>query len=270
MINNYQEDKHSYKGKILEGIILGKIGKVFIAIWICISVVLIVDLFNKREHCVAEALIFMVYVVVFLRANVLAHRMSAKYSFEKTIYTISMTENSINQEVRNEKNEVISSKTFEKKDYKYTRRGIKYLFVFFSNNEVCILKKNGFKEGTEAEFLTELNNNYTRETETRDNTFKSLKTCLIIGIVLGILISVMLIKFGGIDASPLLICVKMIFASTVFTLWLKCAIGSYIKWFNRQKIIMRVLSIVFYPISFGAFMFWGFIELILSVLRTIA
>ena len=59
MINNYQEDKHSYKGKILEGIILGKIGKVFIAIWICISVVLIVDLFNKREHCVAEALIFM-------------------------------------------------------------------------------------------------------------------------------------------------------------------------------------------------------------------
>ena len=58
MINNYQEDKHSYKGKILEGIILGK---VFIAIWICISVVLIVDLFNKKEHCVAEALIFMLY-----------------------------------------------------------------------------------------------------------------------------------------------------------------------------------------------------------------
>lgn len=271
MRNIYEEDKYNYKEKILEGIILGRRGgKVFVISGLCLLIGIIVDLFTIKENYVAAVVIAMLYVLVLLRAYVKACRMSEKYMLEKAIHTLSMSENVISQVVRNENNEVISSKVFEKKDYMYTCKGIKYIFVYFSNNEVCILKKNGFIEGTEEGFIAELKkNNNVRNTQFCDRAPESWKVCVITGIVLGILFTVSLIEFVGIDTSPSFLCVRMIIVCILFTLWLRYAFVCYLRWFSRQKIIMKILSIVFYPFSFFVFMFLGLIELLLSLIRII-
>lgn len=96
----------------------------------------------------------------------------------------------------------------------------------------------------------------------RKNTDKFLiqKICLIIGFIFTIAMSVVFARKVEVDEPMLPIVIKMNIAGAAFSLWISFAITFYVKWFTRQKRVIKVLSVVLFPITYFVFMCIGIIR----------
>ena len=98
--------------------------------------------------------------------------------------------------------------------------------------------------------------------ECSGDPFKIVKITVLIGTILSVLMGVIFVKYTPTNGDELKIIALMTLSGILFSTIVGFGIIYYVRWFKKQGILLRVLSILFYPISFAIFLWVGFICMI--------
>ena len=254
--NKYVIDKKSIGMEIFEGLTICRKGAIPFAVF-CIFVV--ISTFAKFCMTAESEMLgyFVLSLIVFLAPIVSAiikvYKISEEYGNKRITHVVRIDNERVTEEIFDADGLSLGKNQYFTNNVSRCAKGFKYIFLYFSDREVCVLRKDGF-ENEDARILNEILNNLKKDTEDRrdfvhKDVFKIQKICLIVGIIVSIIMIISYSKIVGFEESAFLNSVKMILAGLLFFLWLSYGITFFIQWWKKQKTIMKVLSIVMYPIT---------------------
>lgn len=265
--NKYVTDKKTIGMEVFEGLTICRKGAIPFAV-ICIFV----GIGTFTKFCMTAesdmlgyfALSLIVLLVPILIAFIKAYKISEEFGNKRVTHVVRIDKERVIEEILDADGLLVGRNQYFVNDFSRCAKGFKYIYLFFSDKEVCILRKDCF-EKEEVRILYEILNNFKEDTENRRNfvhkdVFKIQKICLIVGFIVSIIMTISYSKVVGFEESAFLNSVKMFFAGLLFFLWFSYGITFFIQWWEKQKTIMKVLSIVMYPITIFIFLLLALVK----------
>ncbi len=259
--NIYLIDKNSIKREVMEFLIIGsKYGKIFNMI----GIIFVISSFISMRNNANNSIYFFVALFLFVMNTVRIYKKAVDYSKgleDKTLKrVITIDESAISEKVY-ESEKIIKDVSFPIYEVAYVGKGIRNIFIVLSD-DLFVIRKDRFSEGDARSLCKELISNKKTNLSFNENFSKYhfQKICIIAGTFLSVILSFAFIKKVEVNEPALPIFFKMIFSGIILSTWISFAITFYVKWFVKQKIMVKIFSIILFPVSFFAFMCIGLIK----------
>ncbi len=231
------------------------------AFWIVAAVLLIISLIGMISNI--KNIFMMLLVLLLIVINVIRIFCAcdkARKSYKDKVYdfTITISDGKFVQEAQKD-GEITHEEEFNTSDIKYLCSVKNYSFLYFNNRKLLVFDNRSFENGSLSDIRRLLPDNDKKTDNTANeysgDPFKIVKVAVLIGTILSALMGVLFVNNTPTNGDELKIIVLMTISGILFSTIIGFGIIYYVRWFRKQGILLRVLSILFYPISFAIF-FW--------------
>lgn len=269
--NIYQVDKNSIRREVMEFLIIGsKYGKIFNLIGIIFIISSFISMYNNPKYSIYFFVALLLFAFNIVRIYKKAICFSKKLE-DKTLKRVITIDGFAISEKVYDAEKIVKDASFPINEIVYVGKGIKNVFIVLSG-DLLVIRKDSFSEGDAISLCKELISKNKTDISSKENIdkFHIQKICMIVGTFLSIILSLIFIYRTELDEPALPIFFKMIFSGIIFSVWISFAITFYVKWFEKQKSLMKILSMVLFPITCFVFMCVGLIKAVPYIFENIS
>ena len=259
--NVYLTDKNSIRREVMEFLIIGsKYGKIFNLIGILFIISSFIYMNNNSNYSIYFFVALLLFVINIVRIYKKAVYFSKKLEDKTLKRVITIDDFAISEKVYDSE-KIIKDVSFQINEVDYVGNGIKNFFIVLSG-DLLVIRKDNFIEGDAVSLYKELISKKKTDISSKENfsKFHFQKICIIVGTIFSTILSLIFIKRIELDEPAISIFFKMLFSGMLFSIWISFAITFYVKWYVKQNKMIKILSIVVFPISFFVFMCIGLIK----------
>lgn len=259
--NVYLTDKNSIRREVMEFLIIGsKYGKIFNLIGILFIISSFIYMNNNSNYSIYFFVALLLFVINIVRIYKKAVYFSKKLEDKTLKRVITIDDFAISEKVYDGE-KIIKDVSFQINEVDYVGNGIKNIFIVLSG-DLLVIRKDNFIEGDAVSLYKELISKKKTDISSKENfsKFHFQKICIIVGTIFSTILSLIFIKRIELDEPAISIFFKMLFSGMLFSIWISFAITFYVKWYVKQNKMIKILSIVVFPISFFVFMCIGLIK----------
>lgn len=259
--NVYLTDKNSIRREVMEFLIIGsKYGKIFNLIGILFIISSFIYMNNNSNYSIYFFVALLLFVINIVRIYKKAVYFSKKLEDKTLKRVITIDDFAISEKVYDSE-KIIKDVSFQINEVDYVGNGIKNIFIVLSG-DLLVIRKDNFIEGDAVSFYKELISKKKTDISSKENfsKFHFQKICIIVGAIFSTILSLIFIKRIELDEPAISIFFKMLLSGMLFSIWISFAITFYVKWYVKQNKMIKILSIVVFPISFFVFMCIGLIK----------
>ena len=259
--NIYLIDRKSIRQEAMEFLIIGsKYGKIFNLI----GIIFVISSFISMNNNPSNNIYFFAALLLFVMNIVRIYKKAVNYSKrleDKTLKRVITIDESVVSEKLYESEKIIKDASFPINEVAYVGKGFRHIFIVLSD-DLLVIRKDSFSEGDGFSLCKDLISNkktYTIYIE-KSSKYRFQKICITVGTLLSVMLSFAFVRKIEVDEPVLPIFLKMIFSGIVLSTWISFAITFYVQWYAKQKNMMKIFSIVLFPVSFFVFMCIGLIK----------
>lgn len=259
--NVYLTGKNSIRREVMEFLIIGsKYGKIFNLIGILFIISSFIYMNNNSNYSIYFFVALLLFVINIVRIYKKAVYFSKKLEDKTLKRVITIDDFAISEKVYDSE-KIIKDVSFQINEVDYVGNGIKNIFIVLSG-DLLVIRKDNFIEGDAVSLYKELISKKKTDISSKENfsKFQFQKICIIVGAIFSTILSLIFIKKIELDEPAISIFFKMLLSGMLFSIWISFAITFYVKWYVKQNKMIKILSIVVFPISFFVFMCIGLIK----------
>ena len=256
-MNKFKINEKTIVGMALEQELWGsEKARTFWVVTVFFLIISLIGMISNTNSIYMMLVVLLLIVINVIRIFCICNKARKLYKDKTYDFTITLFDDKFVREIQRE-GENTHKEEFSISDIKYLCSVKKYSFLYFNNRKLLVFENNSFENGSISDVKKLLPNNgkKTDIVEYNGDPFKIVKITVLIGTVLSALMGVLFVNNAPTNGNELVIIALMTLSGIIFSLIIGFGIIYYVKWFRKQGIFLRVLSILFYPISF-AVLFW--------------
>ncbi|MCR5195352.1 MAG: hypothetical protein K6D38_03470 [Pseudobutyrivibrio sp.] len=272
MKNEFYTDKKSIRKAIIEQGLWGSVkARVFSVLTIIVFLNIFVCSLQRDEYTLVAVGIGLLYLLTIVKIVNSANKAAKMYGDKRFKHCILISDNEISFEILED--EEIRKKGIHKLSDVKSLIGVKnFAFVYFDNKDTLLLKKKSFLEGSLEDFkqlIDRSKGNKAKRDITEVHNSKVFRITLLVGLVLSVLLPLLFINITVLQENPIIVFFEMFLSGIILFVFIAFGLVAFIDWYKRQGVLLRVLSILFYPISLFVIYLIGIVNTVIYIFAVI-